>query len=258
MRRAARILVWTVVAATVLGLIAAVVWPLPEILTNRLSVGVEPADRLNAVNDVRATLVGLLAGIAAFASITLGLRTYRLTRSGQFTDRYSRAVQQLGSDQLSVRLGGIYALERLAQDSSFDRHAVTEVLGALIRGSIPVAERGGDPTAAADAQAAVKVLGRTWATKRPIRADLTGARLCGADLRGLNLRGARLVDADLSMSQMQNTNLKEADLSGADLRGAVLDGAVLSKARLDGADIRGASIASVVASNSDIRSARAE
>ncbi len=35
-----------------------------------------------------------------------------LTREGQITDRFTAAVGQLGSGQLRVRLGGIYALER--------------------------------------------------------------------------------------------------------------------------------------------------
>jgi len=36
-------------------------------------------------------------------------RTYRLTQQGQLTDRYTRAIEQLGSDKQDVRLGGIYA-----------------------------------------------------------------------------------------------------------------------------------------------------
>ena len=33
------------------------------------------------------------------------------------TDRYTKAIEQLGSDKLDVRIGGIYALERVARDS---------------------------------------------------------------------------------------------------------------------------------------------
>jgi hypothetical protein len=32
------------------------------------------------------------------------------------TDRYTKAIEQLGSDRLDVRIGGIYALERVARD----------------------------------------------------------------------------------------------------------------------------------------------
>ena len=39
-------------------------------------------------------------------------RTVEITEQGQVTDRYSKVVEQLGSDKLDVRIGGIYALER--------------------------------------------------------------------------------------------------------------------------------------------------
>jgi len=34
----------------------------------------------------------------------------------RITELYTKAVEQLGSDKAPVRLGGLYALERLAQD----------------------------------------------------------------------------------------------------------------------------------------------
>ncbi|MGH3218423.1 MAG: hypothetical protein ACRDPY_06785 [Streptosporangiaceae bacterium] len=34
------------------------------------------------------------------------------------TDRYTKAIEQLGHDKLDVRIGGIYALERIARDSA--------------------------------------------------------------------------------------------------------------------------------------------
>ena len=55
------------------------------------------------------------------------LRT-ELTEQGQVTDRYTKAIEQLGSDKLDVRIGGIYALERVARDSARDHPTVMEVL----------------------------------------------------------------------------------------------------------------------------------
>ena len=49
------------------------------------------------------------------------------------TDRYTRVIGQLGSDKLDVRIGGIYALERIARDSAIDHPTVMEVLAAFIR-----------------------------------------------------------------------------------------------------------------------------
>ena len=45
------------------------------------------------------------------------------------TDRYTKAIEQLGPDKgLDVRIGGIYALERIARDSPRDHPTIMEVL----------------------------------------------------------------------------------------------------------------------------------
>jgi hypothetical protein len=47
----------------------------------------------------------------------------RVSQEGRITDRFTRAVDQLGSDDLTVRLGGICALERIAGDCPRDYSA---------------------------------------------------------------------------------------------------------------------------------------
>jgi hypothetical protein len=49
------------------------------------------------------------------------------------TERYTRAIEQLGSDKIDIRLGGIYSLERIATDSTRDHPTIMEVLTAFIR-----------------------------------------------------------------------------------------------------------------------------
>jgi hypothetical protein len=57
-----------------------------------------------------------------------------LAEQGQITERFTRAIDQLdASRSLAVRLGGLYALERIARDSRNDRPTVAEVLCAYIR-----------------------------------------------------------------------------------------------------------------------------
>jgi hypothetical protein len=67
-------------------------------------------------------------------------RTLWLTEQGQITDRFTRAIEQLGETddngkpKLELRLGGIYALERIAWDSpERDYSTVMEVLTAYVR-----------------------------------------------------------------------------------------------------------------------------
>ncbi len=95
-----------------------------------------------ARNNARGNLLALAAGVAGFGALlftarnfglqrrTLALaeegqqraqetqrRTLELTEQGQVTERYTKAIEQLGSDKLDIRIGGIYALERIARDS---------------------------------------------------------------------------------------------------------------------------------------------
>jgi len=69
------------------------------------------------------------------------------------TDRYTKAIEQLGSKEIDVRIGGIYALERIAYDSERDHPTVMEVLATFVRDHSPeqwplptVHEAGAKPT----------------------------------------------------------------------------------------------------------------
>ena len=70
------------------------------------------------------TSVGVLLGVAFTAfGLIYTARTLKSAQEGQITDRYTKAVEQLASPAVDVRLGGIYALQRLAADSSRDNAA---------------------------------------------------------------------------------------------------------------------------------------
>jgi hypothetical protein len=127
--------------------------------------------------------------------------THDLTKQGQVTDRYTKAIEQLGSDNLGVRVGGIYALERIARDSAIDHPTVMEMLTAFIRENSHEQRPQPDPGSKErfrrrDIQAAVSMVGRREVKHdiRPIhlaRAHLMGANLISADLTGADLTGAR-------------------------------------------------------------------
>lgn len=224
----------------------------------------------------------VIVGVAGFwanvrntdKTTALTLRAVELTEQGQVTDRYTKAIDQLGNDKLDVRIGGIYALERIARDSPRDHPTVMEVLAAFIRDhsheprpTPATGEPGTDPPARPlrpDIQAAITVIGRRDDSQQaPYRINLAGADLISADLSHLNLRGAVLTGADLAGAYLAHTNfvntllehanLRSANLLsanmggsslvGADLTGANLSGADLGDAMLPGADLTGANLA---------------
>jgi hypothetical protein len=56
-----------------------------------------------------------------------------VTRQGQMTERFTRAIEQLGSDKLEIRLGGIYSLERTAHEEQNYHWPIMEVLTSYVR-----------------------------------------------------------------------------------------------------------------------------
>jgi hypothetical protein len=60
-----------------------------------------------------------------------------LARQGQITERLGRAIGHLGSENTTIRLGGIYEIDRIARESEWDRRAIVNVLAAYVREHSP-------------------------------------------------------------------------------------------------------------------------
>ncbi|MCJ7751072.1 MAG: pentapeptide repeat-containing protein [Armatimonadetes bacterium] len=259
-----RPLVWGV-ALTLVVLIVAVwlAWKVPIWQLASRAASLEPDRYLELQNAYRATIVQALAGIALLVTIYLTWRRVAATeqqvevaREEQITERFTRAIEQLGSEKLEVRLGGIYALERIARDSEKDHWPIMEVLTAYVRENAAWDEEEQDPEPIrTDIQAILTVIGR-----RQVQFDRAGerildvsgtnlsiARLAGAEQSRANLYYAslylaNLVEANLSSAFLVDANLTEANLTGANLAGANLIGADLSSAHLAGANLSWANL----------------
>lgn len=221
---------WWIALATLFILVW---WLVPPLLYRH--TGTANDAKLKAITDTRTALLAGLIGVGALLTFWLNSRIYRvttqtfeLTEQGHITERYTKAIEQLGDDQLTIRLGGIYALERTAKDSSRDQPTVVEVLSAFVREK---SSQGSPP--ATDIQAAVTTLGRLRRLTGVSRGDLTGAHLQWADLQRADLLGAKLQGADLERADLQGANLRKAGLWQADLQGAELQEADLQGARVD-------------------------
>jgi hypothetical protein len=135
----ARWLIGAVAVVLLLVIVWALLVPGADWLA-RYDVGSAKGSLATARDAARGRLLTLGAGLLATGALlftaqnfTLSRRTFELTEQGQVTDRYTKAIEQLGSDKLDVRIGGIYALERVARDSAKDHPTVMEVLTAFIR-----------------------------------------------------------------------------------------------------------------------------
>jgi hypothetical protein len=150
-----------------------------------------------------------------------------VNREGQITERFTRAIDQLGetdddgNKRLEIRLGGVYALERIARDSEDDHGPIVEVLTAYVRKHaawLPKpSEANEDPHPEPDVQAVLTVLGRRFRYYGEVgRLDLAET-----DLRGSHLPGAHLEKAVLREAHLEKAYLPAAHLEGADLGEAI-------------------------------------
>jgi uncharacterized protein YjbI with pentapeptide repeats len=216
-----------------------------------------------------------------------------LAESRLITDRFSKAIEQLGSEKLAVRLGGIYALERIAHDSDRDHWTIMEVLTSFIQektstNKIPPEEitamathlwqesGGNGPEGdyrddairelepklmTKDIQAAVTVIGRRLPKDPPDKElDLSGAILTNTNLSSANLSGAKLGNTNFNGANLNDASLNKAYLIGARLIGAHLIGAHLNAAYCNDANLRsanlsGAKLNKANLSNADLSSA---
>ena len=162
------------------------------------------------------------------------------------TDLFTKAVDLLGSDKAAVRLGGLYALERLAQDNAGQRQTVVAVVCAYLRmsdenGAEPDQDDA-DPGAATHEnppnhedevrRSAQRLLTRHLNADTPdsywpeVRLDLAGTRLVDFDASGCTL-----VDADFTGARLTGTTR----LAGARTEGRLtLSRASFQKAIFEG------------------------
>jgi hypothetical protein len=174
----------------------------------------------------------LVAVAAVLLSAQASREQARIAEAGQVTDRFIRAVEQLGSDQPDVAIGGMYSLERIARDSDVDRSVVQEVLAAYVRNH---AQNPNQQTPLPQVQSALDILGRMPASDQG--PDLHGTRLAGADLSGADFYRAVFTDAVLTYADLSHTKLTRANLIGADLSRTNLAGVDLIRADLTHADL---------------------
>ena len=262
---------------------ALAVWLIPRRQRRRWErSGLGGKDVVELENSARATLVQLFGGVAlilTFAATWLQIsdareasdRTLRLAAEQQENERFTRAVEQLGSDELDVRIGGIYGLQQAARTTPSRRDTVAQLMAAYLKTHhrprnddrrlrdieerikfggplFPFCESSVAPPWP-DTQAALSVLLGMPRAVRP-QLDLSGADLVGVRINAADFSGAILRDASLAGAKLSGADFAHAQIpSGTELRGACLrdarfNGAYVGLVRATGADLSGADLAS--------------
>ncbi len=231
-------------------------WQLPKWQLSSRKGELEAKDYLTIENSARTTIAQIIGGLVLLIGLYFtaeNLRTaqesaqnnslqaqeaLKQSQEGQITERFTKSIEHLGNDKLEIRLGGIYALERIARDSDKDYSQIIEILITFIRENAPLnvseekislnTKEGYEHKLRTDIQAIMTVLGRrskTWTIKDGIEGTLNLSRV--------NLEGINLNKANFEGTNFYGTNLKWAVING------YFKSSVFTQANLDFASVGG-------------------
>ena len=186
-------------------------------------------------NTTEAFAIQALGGAFFFVTAFFSWRNLVVTQEKQITERFSKAIEQLGDESLSIRLGGIYSLERIAKDSPKDYITAMDILSTFVQETSPLSQE--QELIDRDVQAVLYVIGQRKSSLEPknlgFTLDLTnlrGANFFRGDFRRFGFKSSDMRNADLRQANFSETDFTEAKLNGANLRGADFTKAIVKDA----------------------------
>jgi hypothetical protein len=227
------------------------------------------------VNQYRTTYAQILGGAAVLFGLYFAWGNLNTAREGQITERFTRAIDQLGSKKIEIRLGAIYALERISNESKKDYWPIMEILAAYIREKSSIQEKREskdseeqeeDKPIPSDIRAALDLISKykhfeierlDLKNSNLRKGQFSGAHFEYADFSGADLREAKLSCATLSEScfngailtkavirftHLEGAELRKVHLEGAELQHSFLNGVNFSEAHLEGANLNNADL----------------
>ena len=229
----------------------------------------------NYVSPEFAKFVGYLIGgvlavwqvVASSRRATAAEKTAESMEKGNVAERFKNAIEHLGHESVSVRLGGIYALHHIANENASYRERVFDILCAHIRETTtsknyapgPPIIQGSVKSPSIEIESILHLLFisdggkdiyKGWFAHLPL-VNLEGAMLGAANLKGANLHFSNLQHAFLKKAQLARTVLFGATINHAVMQGANMRFAHLGNAKLRDIDFAGADFSGAVLVNTD-------
>jgi uncharacterized protein YjbI with pentapeptide repeats len=260
-----RLIVPALVLLLGVGVMSIAMVVVPEWIVGAVEIA-DPIKRLELENSVRGVVVPGLAGTlflatayltwrqveatsqqvdAAQRGLQLAQEQLALNARANVSERFVRAVDLLGAEQITARVGGVYALESIATDESTYHRTVQELLASSAREHAPselaLAAQQIAGASTADVRAMLRVLARPPMNVPDdnCRREALSQRsyTCGACGAGTH-EGEGADRANLSGIVLERIDLANGCLDRAGLRGATLDHCDLRQASLVHADLR--------------------
>ena len=180
---------------------------------------------------VLALIFALWRGWVAQQQSATAQRQADIAQQSLLNERYERGAEMLGNDVLSVRLGGIFALRRLAEEHPEQYHIqIMELLCAFVRNPtgkerdaalVFIDDDETAPIPREDVVAAMVAIGRR--TESGLQTELSAnfrLDLHGADIGGISVENMNWCRSNLRRANLSYVNLRQVDLSDSNLEWA--------------------------------------
>ncbi|MCC4770332.1 hypothetical protein FXV91_09045 [Methanosarcina sp. DH2] len=230
-------------------------------------------EKANLINQYRttsiqfiATLAQILGGTAVGIGIYFAWKNITVAQEGQITERFTRAVNQLGANDQSgnpaieIRIGGIYALGRILDKSDSDYWPILEILTTYVRKNSSVESKNtkvedikNQKELSEDIKAILDVIRRrkySAPEKEPSKLYTEQVILKDYKLIKTSLKGAKVQPVDLielALSRKQKSFFRDREpgnlnLEKSYLRGANFTGGYFKRAHFNETDLCQASL----------------
>ena len=225
----------------------------------------------STIRNVGLVVAGLIALPLALWRSLVSDRQSRTAQESLLNERYQKGAEMLGNEVLSVRLGGIYALQRLAEERPEQYHVqIMRLFCAFARHPTQDYRLESEqiefhPDNQLGLRQDLEAVILAIESRPKSRVELENGENFTLDLRGIVLPGIQFLNADLSNAMLHQSELPRAIFDKTDLTHAILDFADLSEAtfnwvifrrtRLFFADQSGASFVNTDSSLSDFYNA---
>ena len=189
------------------------------------------------IRNVALVVAGAVALALALWRSRVADRQANTAQKSLLNERYQKGAEMLGSEVLSVRLGGIYALQSLAEEQPEQYHVqILRLFCAFARCPTEDPNLKSEPEEnrqdnSLGIRQDVEAVMQSICSRPKSRIALERNANFRLDLRGADLHGMQLLDADLSNAMLHHSNLSKVNFANADLTDAFLSYADLSEAR---------------------------
>ena len=170
---------------------------------------------ITTIRNLALVIGGPIAIVLAVWRSIVAARQATTAQGSLLNERYQKGAEMLGGDFLAVRLGGIYALQRLAQERDEYHVPIIRLFCAFVCNPTKIKDdestttNGGDDRSRPSRPDIVAIM-EAIATREVERATLEQGDGYFLDFRNANLTG-------LDLSRIGNVNLSWSRLTGANL-----------------------------------------